>query len=108
MPAFIFKTGGNWQTVKMSESISQSLTSTETSEVCDAGKSERHLVCVGGARATVSLFSCLFACFKETEGGKWGDNFLACFFFKIAGEDADSNQLCYPSENNVRGIVPFL
>lgn len=54
MPTFIFKSGGNGQTVKMSESISQSLTSTETSEVRDAVKSERHL-CVSEC-VTVSLF----------------------------------------------------
>lgn len=63
MPTFIFKSGGNGQTVKMSESISQSLTSTETSEVCDAVKSET-FVCI---RMCDFLLVCLCVSHKREQ-----------------------------------------
>lgn len=104
MPTFIFQTGGNWQTAKMSESISQSLTSTESSEVCDAVKSERRFV-----RVRPALCSLVRLCVsKETAGGMQGTNFLHVFFFKIAGEDADCNHLCCLSKNNIMGTLQFL
>lgn len=68
----------------------------------------RGILCVWGGtcdRLFVQLSVCVFQRDRRREVGR---HFLACFFFKIAGEDADSNQLCYPSENNVMGIVPFL
>lgn len=107
MPTFIFKTGGNWQTVKMSESISQSLTSTESSEVCDAVESERRFV-----RVRPALCSLVRLCVsEETAGGMRGTNFLHVFFFflfKIAGEDVDCNHLWCLSENNTTGTRRFL
>lgn len=95
MPTFIFKSGGNGQTVKMSESISQSLTSTETSEVCDAVKSET-FVCT----RMCDCLPCLFVCVSRERAGsiQRANIYLSfdewpLFLAKITDKDKDCHHL---------------
>lgn len=92
---FIFQTGGNWQTVEMSESISQSLTEPLSSAMLSR---VRAVLC---DRLFVHLCVCVFQS-RQQEG--WRNHISRMFSsLKLQVGDVDCNRLWFLRENDVVG-----